>query len=64
MITYRIVPRRGTYSVEAIEPDGRRIVVGTWRTEQDAVSQLRDLQLKTHRADYKPAPGGPGSRPR
>lgn len=64
MITYRIVPRRGAYNVEAVEPDGRWIVVSQWRTEEAAVSQLRDLELKTHRADYKPAPGEPGWRPR
>ena len=64
MVTYRIVPRRGAYDVEAIEPDGRPIVVSTWRTEEAAVSQLRDLQLKTQRADHRPAPGEPGWRPR
>lgn len=49
MTTYRIVPRRGTYRVEAVEPNGHARLLGLWRTEEAAVAQLKDLQAKAQR---------------
>lgn len=60
MTTYRIVPRRGTYTVEAVEPNGDHKVLDAWRTEEAAVSHLKDLQARALRDGYKPAPGEPG----
>ena len=57
MIAYRIVPDRRTYKVEAIEPNGDCRVVGAWRTEEAAVSQLKELHAQAQRADHQPAPG-------
>ena len=59
MTNYRIVPNRGTYKVEYIDPNGRRWVVGTWRTEEAAVLHLRKLQEQAQRADYRSAQGEP-----
>ena len=61
--TFRIVPRRGTYTVEAVKPNGDHQVLGTWRTEDAAVSHLRDLQARALRADYRPMPGEIGWPP-
>jgi hypothetical protein len=55
--TYRIIPKRGTYKVEFVDPKGKRWVVGTWRTEEAAVSELRKLQGEANRASYRPAQG-------
>jgi hypothetical protein len=63
MITYRIVPRRGTYRIEAVETDGGCRVLGTWNTEEAAMSRLKDLQAKALRDSYEPAHGEPGWRP-
>ena len=56
MTTFRMVPRRGTYTVEAVEPNGDHRAIGTWRTEDAAVSHLKDLQAKARLTDGKPAP--------
>jgi hypothetical protein len=64
MTTYRIVPRRGTYRVELVEPNGHHRTLSSWRTEEAAVSHLKDLQAKAQRAAYKPAQGEPGWQPR
>jgi hypothetical protein len=63
MVDYRIVPGRGTYKVELVQPNGQHEVLGTWRTEEAAVSQLRRLQDEAERADYRPAPGEVGRPP-
>ncbi|HTI79482.1 MAG TPA: hypothetical protein VL614_03430 [Acetobacteraceae bacterium] len=63
MTDYRIVPKRGTYKVEEVDPNGQHRVVGTWRTEEDAVSHLKKLEAEAQRADYKPAPGEVGWPP-
>jgi hypothetical protein len=54
MASYRIIPKRGTYKVELVEPNGQHRVVGTWRTEEAAVSQLRKLEAEAQHSDYKP----------
>ena len=64
MITFQIVPRRGIYKVEAIEPNGDYSLRGMWHTGEAAVSQLKDLQAKADREICKPALGEPGWRPR
>jgi len=64
MTTYRIVPNRGTYKVEAVEPDGQHTLLGTWRTEEAAVSHLKKLQGEAQSTDYRPAPGEVGWQPR
>jgi hypothetical protein len=63
MANYRIVPRRGTYKVEAAEPNGHHRVLAAWRTEEAAVSHLKHLQAKEQRASDKPAPGELGWPP-
>jgi hypothetical protein len=63
MTSYRIVPKRGIYKVEFVDPNSKRWVVGTWRTEEDAVSHLRKLQAEAQRADYGPAQGELGWQP-
>jgi hypothetical protein len=60
MITYRIVPRRGTYRIEAVEAEGGYRVLGTWRTDEAVMSCLKDLQAKALRDSYEPAHGEPG----
>jgi hypothetical protein len=64
MTTYRIVPNHKIYKVQAVKPNGEYRIVGAWRTEEAAVSQLRKLQGEADRADYKPAPGDPRWQPR
>jgi hypothetical protein len=54
-MNYRIIPNRGTYKVEFVDPNGKRWVVGTWRTEETALSHLRKLQEHAQRADYRSA---------
>jgi hypothetical protein len=44
METYRIVPLRRAYRVEAVLPDGQKRVVRTWPTEEAAVSHLKALR--------------------
>ncbi len=63
MNSFRIVSQRGAYRVEQIEADGQPRVVGTWRTEEDAVSHLRKLEAEERRATYKPMPGEIGGPP-
>ena len=63
MPTYRIVPKRGTYRVEQVEPNGESRVLRTWRTEEEAVSHMRRLELKEHRATHRPLPGEVGGPP-
>ncbi len=63
MIEYRIVPKRGTYKVEQVDPNGQHQVVGTWRTEDEAVSQLKELEAEAQRAAYRPAAGTVGWPP-
>jgi hypothetical protein len=46
METYTIIPRGGAYRIEATAADGGRRLVGTYPTEQAAVSLLRRLQEK------------------
>jgi hypothetical protein len=63
MANYRILPKRGTYHVEQLDPQGQYQVVGTWRTEEDALSHLKKLEAEAQRADYKPAHGEIGWPP-
>lgn len=60
MISFRIIPNRGTYKVEVIQPNGPRQVLGTWRTEEEAVSHRKKLEAEAHRGAYRPAPGEVG----
>jgi hypothetical protein len=53
METYRIVPYRRTYRVEAISADGAHRVLDVWSTEEAAVSCLRTLQIRAERADRR-----------
>jgi hypothetical protein len=55
--TYRIVPRRGIYRVEAVAPNGAHRVVRTWRTEEAANSHLRTLQAWATAAGNTTHPG-------
>ena len=63
MMNYRIIPNRGTYKVEYIDPNGKRFVVGTWPTEEAAVLHLRKLQERAQRADYRPTQAELGRQP-
>ena len=55
---YRIVPARGTYRVEAIDPHGVVQVLGSWPTEEAAVTHLRDLVARAEVADRQCQPFG------
>jgi hypothetical protein len=51
METYTIIPRGGIYRIEATAEDGTRRLVGTYPTEQAAVTLLRRLQEKSGQPD-------------
>ena len=55
MVTYAIIPytRDGTYCVVATSPGGTQTTVGTYRTEQDAVTRLRYLQERAETAQQR-----------
>jgi hypothetical protein len=57
METYRIIPLRHAYRVEAVQPNGQKRVVRTWPTEEAAVSHLRALQEVTERSGVARQPG-------
>jgi hypothetical protein len=57
METYRIIPRGHTYRVEAVQPNGQTRVVGTWPTEEAAVSHLKALQEVAQRFGVALHPG-------
>ena len=44
MDSYRIVPGHRVYRVEAVDANGNIRIVGTWPTEDAAVSHLKTLQ--------------------
>jgi hypothetical protein len=46
MVSYRIVPGNRVYRVEAIDANGNIRIVGTWSTEEAAVSHLKTLQQR------------------
>jgi hypothetical protein len=60
-MTYRIVPHRRIYRVEAVSPDGLVTVLGIWRTEEAAVSHLRSLQRQAEIA-ARPVVSLPGKK--
>lgn len=51
MDTYTIRPRAGTYRIEATAEDGARRLVGTYPTEQAALTLLKRLQEKAGMPD-------------
>ena len=57
MTTYRIVPHRRAYRVEAVSPNGTAKLLDTLPTEEAAVARLRDLQEKAELANRRMAPG-------
>ena len=57
METYRIVPWRRSYRVEAVAPDGAHRVVGTWPTEEAALSHLKALRERAELAERRVVPG-------
>ena len=50
--TYRIIPGRRAYRVEAIAPDGKTRLLRTWPTEEAAVSHLKALRERVEIANY------------
>jgi hypothetical protein len=46
MDTYRITPHRGAYDIEMITANGKRRVISTHPTEEEATSRLSRLQRK------------------
>jgi hypothetical protein len=44
VVSYRIVPGHRVYRVEAVDDYGNIRVVGTWPTEDAAISHLKTLQ--------------------
>jgi hypothetical protein len=44
MDSYRIVPGHRVYRVEAVDANGNIRIVGTWPTEDAAISHLKTLQ--------------------
>jgi len=57
METYRIIPLRHAYRVEAVQPNGQKRVVRTWTTEEAAVSHLKALQEAAQRFGHALQPG-------
>jgi hypothetical protein len=57
MDTYRIIPLRHAYRVEAVQLKGQTRVVRTWQTEDAAVSHLKSLQEATGRFGRALQPG-------
>ena len=57
METYRIIPLRRAYRVEAVQPDGQKRVVRTWPTEEAAVSHLKALREVAERSGRILHPG-------
>jgi hypothetical protein len=51
MDRYRIVPGRRVYRIEAVGANGNIRIVGTWPTEDAAVSHLKTLQESVAAAD-------------
>jgi hypothetical protein len=49
--TYRIIPGRRAYRVEAIAPDGKTRLLQTWPTEEAAVSYLKALRERVEIAN-------------
>ena len=50
-VTYRIVPWRGTYWLEAVTGSDRK-TMATYRTEEPAIAHLKRLQAKAE-ADHR-----------
>jgi hypothetical protein len=46
MVDYTIVPRNQSFWLVAVEKDGSRRTVARFKTEDEAVKRLRDLQEK------------------
>jgi hypothetical protein len=44
MDSYRIVPGHRVYRIEAVDAYGNIRIVGTWPTEDAAISHLKSLQ--------------------
>jgi hypothetical protein len=57
METYRIIPLRRAYRVEAVQPNGQTKVVRTWPTEEAAISHLKALREVAERAGITLLPG-------
>jgi hypothetical protein len=53
MEKYRIVPARRAYRVEAVEQDGSISLIDTCRTEEAAMSRLRDLQARAEAGERR-----------
>jgi hypothetical protein len=61
--TYRIIPFRRAYRVEAIQPNGQKRVVRTWPTEEAAVSHLKALRELAERSGPAKRTGAAMLRP-
>jgi hypothetical protein len=57
METYRIIPLRRAYQVEAVQLDGQKRIVRTWPTEEAAVSHLKALREVAERSSLTLHPG-------
>jgi hypothetical protein len=57
METYRIIPLRRAYRVEAVQPTGQKRAVQTWPTEEAAVSHLKALREVAERSSLALHPG-------
>jgi hypothetical protein len=55
--SYRIVPRRRSYRVEGVAPNGTPRLLGTWPTEEAAVSHLKSLREVAERIERRRSPG-------
>lgn len=67
VVRHRITPRRGAFRIEAVTAAGAIELVTTWPTEEQAIEQLRLLQLAGERlvlAELAAAEGPKGPRGR
>ena len=51
IISHRVTPRHGSFRLEAVAASGAVQLVATYRTEGDAMRELRLLQLVADRAE-------------
>jgi hypothetical protein len=63
MAAYRIIPKRGAFSVVEATEGAEVRVLRTWPTEEQAVSHLRALQVAAANAETKPPPERRQGRP-
>ncbi len=63
MTAYRIIPKRGAFSVVEATEGAEVRILRTWPTEEQAVSHLKALQAAAANGEAKPPPERRPGRP-